>query len=108
MFLTQEIVDEYHAKHLEYALGKRLYCSIPTCSAFIPRDQQEDGTGTCPKCKTLICVSCGSISHNGTCQVGEDFTLLLEKAGETGWQSCKACFRMVERSAGCNKIRYVW
>ena len=105
-FLTQETVDEYYAKHIEYASGKRLYCSVPTCSAFIPRDQQENGTGVCPKCLTLVCVSCGSTSHDEPCQEEESFTLLLEEAGKTGWQTCKACFRIVERSAGCNKIRY--
>ena len=106
-FLTQQIIDGYHAKTVEYASGFRLYCSVPTCSAFIPRDNQENGTGVCPTCLTLVCVSCGHASHEGSCEIEEAFTQLLELAGQTGWQTCKACFRMVERSAGCNKIRCV-
>ncbi len=106
IFLTQEIIDGYRAKTEEYASGKRVYCSVPTCSTFIPRDNQQDGTGVCPICLTLVCVSCGQTSHEGRCQVEEGFALLLEEARQTGWQTCKACFRMIERSAGCNKIRY--
>lgn len=105
-FLTQEIIDGYRAKTEEYASGKRLYCSVPTCSTFIPRGNQEQGTGVCPTCLTLVCASCGETSHDGSCQVEEGFALLLEEAEQTGWQTCKACFRMIERSAGCNKIRY--
>ena len=106
-FLTREIIDGYRAKTIEYASGKRLYCSVPTCSTFIPREDQEDNIGVCSICFTLVCVSCSNTSHDGPCPVEEGLTLLLKAAEHTGWQTCKACFRMIERSAGCNKIRYV-
>ena len=61
------------------------------------------------------CASCGNTRHEGPYQIEEGLRLLLETAGKTGWQVCKACFRMVERTEyfyyiceNCGMIMYKW
>jgi hypothetical protein len=47
--LTPEEIEEFNAKRLENSTVDRLYCSQPTCSAFIPPALIVNSVGTCPK-----------------------------------------------------------
>ena len=106
VFLSEEIVGKYHAKVEEYASGKRLYCAILNCSAFIPSGARGEKHGTCPTCTSETCVLCGALNHGGKCSMDFRYEKLRQKAAQTGWQTCGRCSRMIERNAGCNKIRY--
>lgn len=47
--LTLKEIEHFNAKRLEYSTINRVYCSIPTCSAFIPPTLIVNNVGTCPK-----------------------------------------------------------
>lgn len=47
--LNREETENFNAKQLEYSTKDRLYCSQPTCSAFIPPTLIVNSIGTCPK-----------------------------------------------------------
>jgi len=42
-------IQDFNAKLLEFSTVDRLYCSKPTCSAFIPPTFIINQVGTCPK-----------------------------------------------------------
>jgi hypothetical protein len=90
-------VDEmalYQEKYEEWSTHDRLYCPVPTCSAFIsprlfpkkkraakkqatvnpaglqtppptPPDEEASTTASCPKCSVRVCISCKQLSHPG-------------------------------------------
>ncbi len=47
--LTLKEIEDFNAKRLEYLTSNRLYCSQPTCSAFIPPELIINNVGTCPE-----------------------------------------------------------
>ncbi len=47
--LTPKEIEDFNAKFVEYSTTNRLYCSQPTCSAFIPPELIDKSVGTCPK-----------------------------------------------------------
>jgi hypothetical protein len=47
--LTPKETEAFNGKLLEYSTKDRLYCSRPTCSAFIPPQLILNNVGTCPR-----------------------------------------------------------
>ena len=47
--LTSTEIEVFFEKQLEYSSDERLYCSKPSCSAFISPIHIVDGIGFCPK-----------------------------------------------------------
>lgn len=104
IFIPAGIIGKYRAKELEYNSSKRIYCHIPTCSAFIPTQFVRDEVATCIRCQSRTCVICKGPAHNGDCPKDTATTNFLLVAGDNGWKRCYKCRRMVELTHGCNHI----
>ena len=103
-WFSRELVDQFNEKKLEYDTPDRTYCSVPTCSTFIPPAFITNEVATCPKCKWNTCRHCKAGYHAGVCKEDASAQLLLKLAAENGWQSCNACRRLVELNFGCYHI----
>jgi hypothetical protein len=57
-FLTAEIVEQYEEARVEFSDPDRAYCSLPTCSSYIRRENIVAGQATCPPCTTQSCSFC--------------------------------------------------
>ncbi|CAF3335890.1 unnamed protein product [Rotaria socialis] len=102
--LTLNEIENFNAKQLEYSTKDRLYCSRPTCSAFIPPAHITNSIGTCPKpgCGITTCSICKAASH-GTldCPKDEETSGVLAIADQAGWSRCYQCRALVELTQGC-------
>ncbi|CAF4013018.1 unnamed protein product [Rotaria magnacalcarata] len=102
--LTLKEIENFNAKQLEYSTKDRLYCSQPTCSAFIPPTHITNSIGTCPKpgCGITTCSICKAVSH-GTldCPKDEETSAVLAVADQAGWSRCYQCRALVELTQGC-------
>lgn len=105
VFLDPAFITHFEEKSVEYMTPDRLYCSWPTCSAFIPPSSINGETAVCPKCGYWVCTLCKGPTHQGR-DCPEDGALndLIETAHGAGWQRCYQCNRFVELSLGCNHI----
>ena len=106
-FLSEDFVQTYKEREIEYNSPERCYCSNAACAAFVPPSRVEDGVATCPQCDTDTCTTCFASAHTGTCPSNEDDQALLRLAGEQGWVQCYRCKAMVELVNGCNHMVYV-
>ncbi|KAL7938805.1 hypothetical protein V8C35DRAFT_289242 [Trichoderma chlorosporum] len=104
IFISSDILGKYRAKELEYNAEKRVYCHIPACSTFIPKQFFKDEVATCVKCSKKTCVICKGASHEGDCPKDTATADLLRVAGDRGWKRCYRCRRVVELAYGCNHI----
>lgn len=103
-WFSQELVDKFNAKKLEHDTPNRTYCSVPTCSTFIPPVFVANEVAHCPKCKLYTCTYCKAGYHPGVCEEDISAQKLLKLAADNGWQSCNACRRLVELNFGCYHI----
>ena len=103
-FLSPELVQLYGHKGLEYSTPNRTYCSVQTCSTFIPPNQIDVDVGTCPHCEQQTCTICKAARHIGDCPEDLTHQSLIQVAQAQGWRQCYACHRMVEISIGCNHM----
>lgn len=81
-------------------------CSDKRCLAPIPADKVHDHVGVCPKCKRSTCTFCGNESHAGDCNNKKEWEKLEKTAKRRKWKMCPTCKAFVERTYGCNHIRY--
>ncbi|KIX00432.1 uncharacterized protein Z518_10571 [Rhinocladiella mackenziei CBS 650.93] len=105
IFLTKEIKERFEHAKVEFGCSNRTYCSLATCSAFIPNDQIAGDTATCRHCGTDTCVICKARAHHGDCPDDIALHQTLVLATEQGWQRCYSCRRLVELDMGCNHMR---
>lgn len=83
-------------------------CSDTRCLAPIPADKVRDHVGICPKCKRSTCTFCGNESHAGDCNNKKHWKMLERTAKQEKWKMCPNCKAFVERTCGCNHIRYAY
>lgn len=105
--LDSKTASEYRRKFKEWMTKNKVYCPVPTCSAFIaPEDIELEKSSTitgfeCPSCKTDICGKCHQLSH------GEDSCDLSTKAEEAALlarfkiKQCPRCSCAIKKMHGC-------
>ncbi|EFQ30658.1 IBR finger domain-containing protein [Colletotrichum graminicola] len=102
---SDDFVEIFHAKSVEYSTTDRTYCCIPTCSAFIPPATVHGDVGTCPDCRARVCVLCKSAEHQDhTCTQDAATQQVLQLAKENNWKRCPSCQAVVELGMGCYHI----
>ncbi|BGP14329.1 hypothetical protein JCM10213v2_002276 [Rhodosporidiobolus nylandii] len=102
--LTSQELDLYRSKAIEFGTTNRLYCSTPSCSAFLGEAQPQSKVGVkCDACQASTCRACKAPWHGvfGLCAAGADDEAAEVLARERGYQRCPGCRRMVELDLGC-------
>jgi hypothetical protein len=94
-------VADYKAMLLERDTPNPLYCSAPTCSAFIVPAAIRGGVGACPRCPVRTCTFCRLAEHSGVCTTDADGQRVRDLAQTKGWKTCPNCKSLVERNDGC-------
>lgn len=103
-YLDPALRELFERKSREFATKDRVYCHIPSFSAFFGSASKETPTAlacTSRFCRALTCRSCKHAAHPGkTCADRLDDTV-LELGRKQGWQQCPSCRRLIERNEGC-------
>ncbi|GAB1742917.1 hypothetical protein NU219Hw_g8619t1 [Hortaea werneckii] len=102
--LTGELAAQFEAKKEELGNKNRIYCSRPTCSAFIGIDHRDVRVAVCPDCKSETCMACKGCMHEDECSVDEALESVLRVAQDEDWQRCPDCKGMIELTFGCNHM----
>ncbi|KAH6664098.1 hypothetical protein B0J14DRAFT_493984, partial [Halenospora varia] len=102
--LTERMFMTFYRKKVEFSTSKRLYCSNPTCSTFLPPQETDVNWIDCKQCGTLTCISCKHGAHDGECADDIGAKELRSLAEENGWKACPRCEWMIELSSGCQHI----
>lgn len=103
--LSEDIRLAYQQKFVEWATPKsaRVYCPIPTCSAFVPPSKANHLS--CPECDTAICLDCKQVTHPGSdCQENHDFRQLWRMLSKMGYKECPGCGTAVRKMYGCSHV----
>ncbi|KAF9447652.1 hypothetical protein P691DRAFT_706431 [Macrolepiota fuliginosa MF-IS2] len=108
--LSASQYSDFLQKEKEYntPVERRVYCPRIECKQFIKIGKIASylyltGRMKCPACSSWICIKCKEFMHPGS-RCGDDnvntvrFEALVK---EKGWQRCKKCRRVVERTQGC-------
>lgn len=103
-FLPRKLRAQFEEKKEELDDTDRLYCRVPTCSAYIAKTSRTADVGVCAKCTAETCVHCKNKSHEGGCEEDQALQATLTLATEEGWKKCPACDRMIELTTGCNHM----
>ncbi|KAM0719846.1 hypothetical protein Q7P37_003981 [Cladosporium fusiforme] len=110
--LEQPLIDAYRAAFEEWLTKDRVYCPMPTCSAFIPerhvpsRDSSnipQQPNFQCPKCNAQICSKCRQVGHAGPCDetAKQEEEAMLAKFNI---KQCPRCRRAVRKMYGCSTM----
>ncbi|KAI7365836.1 hypothetical protein KC354_g4596 [Hortaea werneckii] len=102
--LPEELAAQFEAKKEELGNKNRIYCTRPTCSAFIGTDHRNKRVAVCPDCKSETCMACKGPMHEDECPVDEALESVLKLAGDEDWQRCPDCKGMIELTFGCNHM----
>ncbi|KAI6849897.1 hypothetical protein KC332_g3618 [Hortaea werneckii] len=89
--LPEELAAQFEAKKEELGNKNRIYCTRPTCSAFIGTDHRNERVAVCPDCKSETCMACKGPMHEDECPVDEALESVLKLAGDEDWQRCPDC-----------------
>ncbi|CAG8949517.1 hypothetical protein HYFRA_00007749 [Hymenoscyphus fraxineus] len=130
--LSSEQIKLYKSKYEEWSTPNRIYCPVPTCSAFIPpklyaipekplyvldpqfNPSQPPQPGLaptqrpnvqCPACYTSICTTCRSFSHRGECKESDIDPLLEKKLKKWKIKRCPKCRAGVRKVFGCSHVQ---
>lgn len=107
LFLTAKIMEKYERRKIELSDPHRTYCSVKTCSSYIPQANIRSECASCPECNIQTCTACQTVWHVGACPKDSELQNILTDATRKGWQRCSACRTMVDLVTGCNHITYV-
>ncbi|RMZ11566.1 hypothetical protein D0862_02905 [Hortaea werneckii] len=102
--LLADLAERFEAKMEELDSKNRIYCHVPTCSAFIGVDHRNESVATCPACGKETCVKCKAAKHDGECPEDKELSEVLNLAKEAGWQKCPGCSRVLELARGCHHM----
>ncbi|KMU86809.1 RING finger protein [Coccidioides immitis H538.4] len=72
IFLTNDLVQRYEKKKIEFETPNRTYCYSPRCNAFIDASHIEGEVATCPECGSTTSVV-----------AVRNFVITVESAGKT-------------------------
>ncbi|KAE8445306.1 hypothetical protein EG329_013544 [Mollisiaceae sp. DMI_Dod_QoI] len=111
--LTTDQIELYKAKYEEWSTPDRLYCTVPTCSAFIsPRlyvkptlsDKITKSHVSCPNCGTTVCTKCRSMAHIDECSASDLDPTLEEQLKKWKIKRCPKCRTGVRKMFGCAHV----
>jgi hypothetical protein len=102
--LSSSFTYKYNSLLLELSTPHPKYCSLPTCSRFLPPNLYHNPSITCPKCRTRTCTLCTKAEHPGVCKQDRDGIKVEKLAKRKGWKKCPGCSQVVERTEGCLHI----
>ncbi|KAI1485045.1 hypothetical protein F5X96DRAFT_683138 [Biscogniauxia mediterranea] len=94
------------AQEWSLAVGERVYCSEPTCAAWV-RPHEVDRAGDRARCSAghLTCTICRGRAHAGSaCPQDRDLARTQELADEEGWKRCPGCRAFVEHREACQHM----
>ncbi|KAF2819678.1 hypothetical protein CC86DRAFT_429808 [Ophiobolus disseminans] len=97
----------FQSATVKFATQHKAYCSNRACGAFIVPDNINSRTrrANCAKCGTDTCSDClTSYHHDSDCPDDPSIRQTKELAESLGWQTCKACNRVVQLRTGCNHM----
>lgn len=108
-FLQPTTLERYEkqAPELQTSPHKRVYCSRPACSTWIPPTTFSGDVAACPRpdCDAETCIKCKGEAHGETeCREDEATRSLLALAEDKKWKRCPRCRRVVERVDGCEDM----
>lgn len=109
--LAAQVLDNdefraYRTRLEELGTSQPLYCAVPNCSTFIPREAVDNEHGTCPQCGQRTHTVCKELEHPGrSCPEDVDLASVYQLANAEGWRRCDGCGSIIERTAGCNQLR---
>ncbi|KAF5353321.1 hypothetical protein D9756_007983 [Leucocoprinus leucothites] len=124
-YLSKALLTTFQAKAKEFGTpaDARVYCCVPTCSAFLGNAEEAKRNRTldwaalywaspdspaklqCDKCWVETCVECRQRTHpNNTCQQNGAADQVKDLARAQGWQTCPSCKRIIELAFGCNHM----
>ena len=105
--LSRDERQAFMDKLVEFNTPDKIYCSRPSCSAFIRSNSIANEVARCPKCRTRTCTICKSRAHAGRdCPRDTGLQEVLNMADQEGWQRCYRCGKMTELVDGCNTVTY--
>ena len=64
-FFTEEFIQVYESKVIEYGAADRTYCSLTACNAFIPPSNIRQGVAFRPACQFWTCAFCKAMAREG-------------------------------------------
>ncbi|GAA5887299.1 hypothetical protein JCM6882_002481 [Rhodosporidiobolus microsporus] len=108
--LSLDDLAVFRRKSVEFTTPNKLYCSRPSCSAFLGGAQPDGHEGKvavkCDDCGTETCRACKAPWHGerGLCGAGGDDEAAEVLTRDKGYRRCERCKRMVELKDGCNHI----
>ena len=117
-YLPTALLATFQAKAKEFSTpaNARVYCCIPTCSAFLGNAEEVKQNRLvhwmssysnlrCDNCRVETCVDCRQRAHpNDTCKQNNAAEQVKNLARSQGWQTCPACKRIIELAFGCNHM----
>jgi hypothetical protein len=105
ILLSEDLIEGFRKKKVEFETKDRTYCSNHACAVFIHVQNAHESVA-CPECHTVTCTLCKAAGHIGDCPEDAGHKQLLEVARANNWQQCPSCKRMIELELGCNHITY--
>lgn len=103
-FLPRDISSAFLSKAEELGIpaDRRIYCPIPTCSAFLGSTASRLSDFACGECFVMVCPRCRQRSHPGeSCPENTAAIQVRDLARAQAWQTCPTCQAVVELSHGC-------
>jgi hypothetical protein len=100
-------LETFRLASIQYTTLEKVWCSNRFCRIFIvPSDRNTAlQLATCPRCATRTCTMCSNGYHPGTdCPDDPAIRQTRDLAQTLGWQTCRACHRVVDLRSGCNHI----
>ncbi|KIY48807.1 hypothetical protein FISHEDRAFT_42605 [Fistulina hepatica ATCC 64428] len=102
--LDRTLRSRYETKSLEFATPptNRLYCSRPSCAAFLGSNRGKTDNVPCSTCGQFVCPTCKRNAHpGGPCLDDQNEALVRALAAQEKWQTCPNCHALVELTQGC-------
>jgi hypothetical protein len=103
--LTSEEYAQFERAVVEFGTTDRVYCSVPTCSAFIPPTRINKHRASCGDCGAHTCPRCKETFHVGPCKRNAALEGVRELSKKEGWKECRRCGNMVEKGEGCRGVQ---
>lgn len=105
-FISEELLERFQVKTIEFETVDRTYCNDTACSTFISPQSIEAGAGIarCSRCEKQTCTSCKKQWHEGVCPEDEETQVILRLGEREGWRRCGECKHLIQRNTGCYHI----
>ncbi|KZL79873.1 ibr finger domain-containing protein [Colletotrichum incanum] len=97
---SEEFVETFRTQLVDYSTTDRIYCHVPTCSAFIPPTTIHGDIGICPERQARVFSLCKGPEHQDhACAKDAATREVLQLASENNWKRCPSCQTVAELEA---------